>query len=116
MKLITLGGAAAALLTSAMAQEGAVVSTAVTPVTVVNPQSPAAVVTVVPQQVVTVVPQQAVENVLRVGAPVPVALSEELTTKGKRLRVGQIVRLEVAQDVMLNGRLVIPARSPVEGV
>ena len=55
-------------------------------------------------------------NVLRAGAPVPVALSELLTTKGKELKVGQRVRLEVAQDVMLNGKLAIPARSPVEGV
>ena len=63
-----------------------------------------------------VVAPQVSGNVLRSGAPVPVALSEFLTTKGKVLKVGQRVRLEVAQDVMLNGRLAIPARSPVEGV
>jgi hypothetical protein len=80
--------------------------------TIVSPQP----VTVSPTQNVTVVPQQAPGNVLRAGAPVPVALSEALTTKGKTLKVGQIVRLEVAEDVMLNGRVVIPARSPVEGV
>ncbi|MEO6248780.1 MAG: hypothetical protein ABIO85_09420 [Sphingomicrobium sp.] len=62
------------------------------------------------------VQQQLVGNMLRTGAPVPVALSEPLTTKGKLLRVGQMVRLEVAQDVMLNGRVAIPARSPVEGI
>ena len=55
-------------------------------------------------------------NVLRAGAPVPVVLSEFLTTKGKHLKVGQQVHLEVAQDVLLNGRVVIPARSPVDGV
>ena len=77
--------------------------------TVVNPQ-PAQV------QNVAVVQEQAMGNVLRAGAPVPVALSEFLTTKGKRLKVGQRVQLEVAQDVLLNGRVVIPARSPVEGV
>lgn len=76
--------------------------------TVVNPQAQA--------QNVTVVQEQAAGNVLRAGAPVPVALSEFLTTKGKRLKVGQRVQLEVAQDVLLNGRVVIPARSPVEGV
>ena len=110
MNLTTLGGAAAVafLASSAMAQEAAVIVPAAASVTVVNPQSQAAVVTVAPPQVT--------DNVLRVGAAVPVALSEALTTKGKHLRVGQIVRLEVAQDVMLNGRLVIPARSPVEGV
>ena len=73
-------------------------------------------VAVAPAQNVTVVPQAVTGNVLRAGSAVPVALSEFLTTKGKTLKVGQLVRLEVAQDVMLNGRLVIPARSPVEGV
>lgn len=73
-------------------------------------------VTVLPTQNVTIVPQQSLGNILRAGVPVPIALSESLTTKGKALKVGQLVRLEVAQDVMLNGRLVIPARSPVEGV
>ena len=62
------------------------------------------------------VPGTPPSNVLRAGSPVPVALSEQLTTKGKSLKVGQRVWLEVAQDVMLNGRLAIPARSPVEGV
>lgn len=76
--------------------------------TVINPQ-PAT-------QSVAVLQQQASGNILRAGAPIPVALSEALTTKGKTLRVGQLVRLEVAQDVMLNGRVAIPARSPVEGV
>lgn len=65
---------------------------------------------------VAVVQQQATGNVLRAGTPIAVALSEALTTKGKTLKVGQLVRLEVAQDVMLNGRVAIPARSPVEGV
>jgi hypothetical protein len=81
--------------------------------TVVDPQ-PA--VTVAPTQSVKIVQQAALGDVLRAGSPVPVALSEHLTTKGKNLKVGQRVQLEVAQDVMLNGRLVIPARSPVEGV
>jgi hypothetical protein len=63
-----------------------------------------------------IVPNQISGDVLRAGAPVPVALSEMLTTKGKELKVGQRVQLEVAQDVMLNGRVAIPARSPVEGV
>ncbi|MFL6734068.1 MAG: hypothetical protein ACJ8EY_05175 [Sphingomicrobium sp.] len=67
-------------------------------------------------QNVALVPQQTVGNVLRAGAPVPVVLAEALTTKGKSLKVGRRVQLEVAQDVLLNGRVVIPARSPVEGV
>jgi hypothetical protein len=64
----------------------------------------------------TVVPQLAPTNILRSGAPVPVVLAQALTTKGKNLKVGQRVDLEVAQDVLLNGKVVIPARSPVEGV
>lgn len=80
--------------------------------TVVNPQP----VTAIQAQNVAVVQEQATGNVLRAGAPVAVALSEFLTTKGKRLKVGQRVQLEVAQDVLLNGRVAIPARSPVEGV
>ena len=39
-----------------------------------------------------------------------------LTTKARHLKIGQAVQLEAAQDVLLNGRVVIPARSPVEGV
>lgn len=81
--------------------------------TTVQPQSPTIIN---PASNVTMVPQVANGDVLRVGFPVPVALSEPLTTKGKKLKVGQLVRLEVAQDIMVNGRLVIPARSPVEGV
>jgi hypothetical protein len=77
--------------------------------TLVNP-------TPVQSQNVAVVPEQVAGNVLRAGAPVPVVLSEALTTKGKHLKVGQSVELEVAQDVLLNGRVAIPARSPVAGV
>jgi hypothetical protein len=85
------------------------VAASVSAQTVVDPQPTQA-------QNVTVVQVLAPGNVLRAGAPVPVALSEFLTTKGKRLKVGQRVQLEVAQDVLLDGRVVIPARSPVEGV
>ena len=104
MRLVALGGiaAASALLITASANGQ----------TVVNPQPPVTM----QSQNVAVVQEQIGANVLRAGAPVPVALSEFLTTKGKHLKVGQKVQLEVAQDVMLNGRVVIPARSPVEGV
>jgi hypothetical protein len=85
------------------------VAASVSAQTVVNPQPTQA-------QNVTVVQEQAAANVLRAGAPIPVVLSEFLTTKGKNLKVGQRVQLEVAQDVLLNGRVVVPARSPVEGV
>ena len=88
------------------------VAASVSAQTIVNPRPAMAT----QAENVAVIQQQATGNVLRVGAPVPVALSEFLTTKGKRLKVGQRVQLEVAQDVLLNGRVVIPARSPVEGV
>jgi hypothetical protein len=104
MRLVALAGLAAA--------PALLITTPVTAQTIVNPQ-PA---TTMQTQNVAVVREQAFGNVLRAGAPVPVALSEFLTTKGKHLKVGQRVQLEVAQDVMLDGRVVIPARSPVEGV
>lgn len=93
-------------------------NTAVFAQRIVNPKPTVAISPVAtPQsQNVTVIQQQPSGDVLRAGAPVPVALNEALSTKGKALKVGQRVQLEVAQDVMLNGRVVIPARSPVEGV
>jgi hypothetical protein len=105
MRLVAFCGLAAA---SAL-----LITASVTAQTVVNPQ---AAVPTAQAPNAAVVQEQAGGNVLRTGAPVPVALSEFLTTKGKRLKVGQKVQLEVAQDVLLNGRVVIPARSPVEGV
>lgn len=105
MRVLAIGGLAAASALSVAATASAQ--------TIVNPQ---AVATTMQTQNVAVVQEQAAGNVLRAGAPVPVALSEFLTTKGKHLKVGQQVQLEVAQDVLLNGRVVIPARSPVEGV
>ena len=53
--------------------------------------------------------------VLRTGTPVPLKLSEELTTKGKKLRVGQRFRMETAEPVIVQGVTVIPAGSPAVG-
>ena len=53
--------------------------------------------------------------VLRVGTEVPLRLSEELTTKGKKLRVGQRFHLETAEPVMVQGVNVIPVGSPAVG-
>lgn len=55
------------------------------------------------------------ENVLRSGTPVPLKMSEMLTTKGKKLKVGQRFNMEVAQAVEVNGVVVIPAGSPAIG-
>ena len=53
--------------------------------------------------------------ILRTGTPVPLRLSEELTTKGKKLRVGQRFRMEVGENVNVQGVTVIPVGSPAVG-
>lgn len=53
--------------------------------------------------------------ILRVGTPVPLRLSEELTTKGKKLRVGHRFHLETAEPVIVQGVTVIPVGSPAMG-
>jgi len=52
---------------------------------------------------------------LRVGTEVPMRLLEELTTKGKTLRVGQRFRMETSEAVLVNGVKVIPVGSPAVG-
>ncbi|MCY7279891.1 MAG: hypothetical protein LH610_03175 [Sphingomonas bacterium] len=49
---------------------------------------------------------------LRVGTEVPLRLLEELTTGGKKLRVGQRFRMETSAPVLVQGVVVIPAGSP----
>lgn len=53
--------------------------------------------------------------VLRVGTEVPLRLSEELTTKGKALRVGNRFHLQVSEPVVVNGVTVIPSGSQAVG-
>lgn len=53
--------------------------------------------------------------ILRTGTEVPLRLSEELTTQGKKLRVGQRFRLETAAPVIVQGVTVIPVGSPAVG-
>jgi len=53
--------------------------------------------------------------ILRVGTEVPLRLSEELTTKGKKLRVGGRFHLETSEPVMVQGVNVIPVGSPAVG-
>jgi hypothetical protein len=53
--------------------------------------------------------------VLRVGTEVPLRLSEELTTQGKKLRVGQRFHLETSEPVMVQGVNVVPVGSPAVG-
>lgn len=53
--------------------------------------------------------------VLRVGTEVPVRLLEELTTKGKNLRVGARFHLETSEPILVNGVTVVPVGSPAVG-
>jgi hypothetical protein len=53
--------------------------------------------------------------VLRVGTEVPLRLLEELTTGGKKLRVGHRFRMETSAPVQVQGVVVIPAGSPAVG-
>lgn len=53
--------------------------------------------------------------ILRTGSEVALKLSEELTTQGKKLRVGQHFRMETAEPVIVQGVTVIPVGSPAVG-
>ena len=53
--------------------------------------------------------------VLRTGTEVPLRLLEELTTKGKMLRVGQRIRMETAEPILVQGVVVVPVGSPAVG-
>ena len=53
--------------------------------------------------------------ILRVGTEIPLRLVEELTTKGKKLRVGQRFHLETSEPVIVQGVTVIPVGSPAVG-
>jgi len=52
---------------------------------------------------------------LRAGTSVPLKMAESLTTKGKKLRVGQRFQMETAEAVTIDGNIVIPAGSPATG-
>jgi hypothetical protein len=52
---------------------------------------------------------------LRAGTEVPLITREELTTKKKKLRVGQRFQMEVASNITSNGVIVIPGGTPVIG-
>jgi hypothetical protein len=85
---------------------------------IASAQSPAATATPVATMVSPPAPIQPVATtnaVLRVGTEVPVRLLEELTTKGKNLRVGNRFRMETSEPIMVQGVVVIPVGSPVVG-
>lgn len=74
---------------------------------------PVSAVTASPVSAATAAPANA--SVLRVGTEVPLKLSEALTTKGKKLKTGYRFHLEVSENVMVGGRVVIPAGTPAFG-
>jgi hypothetical protein len=55
------------------------------------------------------------QAVLRTGTEVPLKLTEELTTKGKKLKIGQRVHLETAEPLLVQGTTVVPAGTPAVG-
>jgi hypothetical protein len=84
---------------------------AVQPAPAQQAATPATIAPAAPQAVILSPPT---ESVLRAGTEVPLIMAESITTNGKKLRVGQRVRLQVASPVMLNGAVVIPAGAPAE--
>jgi hypothetical protein len=73
---------------------------------------------ILPAQAPTVMPATPLPTnnaMLRTGTEVPVRLLEELTTKGKKLRVGNRFRMETSENVVVNGVVVVPAGSPAVG-
>ena len=101
----SIGLAALALAQAAAAQTTTTVQTAA--------PAPAVAIAPAPKQAVIIAP--AADSVLRSGTAVPVMMAETITTNGKKLRVGQRIRMQVASDVRLGSAVVIPAGSPVEG-
>ncbi|MGF7156522.1 hypothetical protein [Novosphingobium gossypii] len=54
-------------------------------------------------------------DILRAGLSVALIMREELTTKKKKLRVGQRFQMEVAENITQNGVVVIPSGTPAVG-
>ena len=76
----------------------------------------AAVAPAAPAPVTTAALVPAAETpVLRIGTKVPLKLSQELTTKGKQLRVCQHFQMETTEPIMINGAVVVPVGSPATG-
>ena len=89
------------------------VAPAASPQAAVQPAAPVAAIAPAPKQAVIL--SAPAESVLRAGTEVPLTMSESITTNGKKIRVGQRVRLQVASDVRLGSAVVIPAGSLAEG-
>src|SRR3954470_20693214 len=100
MKVVLFGALSSALLVGAapaLAQSAPAAAT-------LAPASPAAPIIVAPGTAPD-------PNVLRVGTPVSLRMSESITTKGKKLEPGYLAHLEVMDPVLVNGVVVIPVGS-----
>jgi hypothetical protein len=89
----------------------AAAQTAAPQAAIASPAQPAAIAPLAPQAVILSAPM---ESVLRAGTEVPLVMAESITTNGKKLRIGQRVRLTVGSDVRLGTSVVIPSGSPAE--
>jgi hypothetical protein len=68
----------------------------------------------VPMPVAAVLPSTQ-PDILRAGSAIALITREELTTKKKKLRVGQRFQMEVAESVTQNGAVIIPVGTPAIG-
>ena len=68
-----------------------------------------------PALIVGIQPLNTANAVLRTGTPVILKLSEELTTKDKKLKINQRFQMEVTENVLVNGVVVISAGTPAVG-
>ena len=74
--------------------------------------APSVMVAQAPPAVLAPIAPPAGNAVLRIGTEVPFRLLEEITTKGKKLRVGNRARMETSEPIVVNGVTVIPAGTP----
>ena len=74
--------------------------------------APSVMVAPAPPAVLAPIAPPAGNAVLRIGTEVPFRLLEEITTKGKKLRVGNRARMETSEPIVVNGVTVIPAGTP----
>jgi hypothetical protein len=108
MYLRILAGAALIAPTIAGAQTWTPLNSGSSSAVAPGPAAPAAV------QFAIVAPATTTAS-LRVGTEVPLRLSQELTTQGKKLRVGDRFHLETSEPVLVQGVNVIPVGSPAVG-
>lgn len=68
-----------------------------------------------PVQPAVVIAPAPASDIIRVGTPIALKLSEELTTKEKQVHVGQRFNLEVAEALQVGDQVVIPVGTPAIG-